>query len=268
MFGFDNGNSIEPAAPARPVVARKPDPAEIPIREATPIEMRALLRSRAAPHAAETDAVARRHNLYMGERRSTRIYYTDYQQKSEVMRAAPQRITTRLDDRQTVSAMLDLAQSRGWQSVKLRGTDNFKREAWVQAQVRGLQTEGYQPKATDMQEAQRRTVAATPVAQPAKAPAEAMAASTVGSPAAKATKPATAKTVKPAAASTAKPAAASTAKPAAANAGQAAQKRQATVWGAVETAGHQARQNDAATAKPAQKPAEKLASPPTPAEAA
>jgi hypothetical protein len=196
----------------------------------------------------------------MAERRSTRIYYTDYQQKSEVMRAAPQRITTRLDDRQTVSAMLDLAQSRGWQSVKLRGTDNFKREAWVQAQVRGLQTEGYQPKATDMQEAQRRTVAATPVAQPAKAPAEAMAASTVGSPAAKATKPATAKTVKPAAASTAKPAAA--------NAGQAAKKRQATVWGAVETAGHQARQNDAATAKPAQKPAEKLASPPTPAEAA
>jgi hypothetical protein len=252
MFGFDNGNSIEPAAPARPVVARKPDPAEIPIREATPIEMRALLRSRAAPHEAETDAVARRHNLYMAERRSTRIYYTDYQQKSEVMRAAPQRITTRLDDRQTVSAMLDLAQSRGWQSVKLRGTDNFKREAWVQAQVRGLQTEGYQPKATDMQEAQRRTVAATPVAQPAKAPAEAMAASTVGSPAAKATKPATAKTVKPAEA----------------NAGQAAKKRQATVWGAVETAGHQARQNDAATAKPAQKPAEKLASPPTPAEAA
>ena len=118
----------------------------------------------------------------MAERRSTRIYYTDYQQKSEVMRAAPQRITTRLDDRQTVSAMLDLAQARGWQSVKLRGTDSFKREAWVQAQVRGMQTEGYQPKATDMQEAQRRTVAATPVAQPAKAPAEATAASTARRP--------------------------------------------------------------------------------------
>ena len=88
MFGFDNGNSIEPAAPARPAAARKPDPAEIPIREATPTEMRAL-RSRPAPHDSETDAVARRHNLYMAERRSTRIYYTDYQQKSEVMRAAP-----------------------------------------------------------------------------------------------------------------------------------------------------------------------------------
>jgi hypothetical protein len=259
MFGFDNGNSIEPAAPARPVVARKPDPAEIPIREATPTEMRAL-RSRPAPHAAETDAVARRHNLYMAERRSTRIYYTDYQQKSEVMRAAPQRITTKLDDRQTLSAMLDLAQSRGWQLVKLRGTDSFKREAWVQAQVRGMQTEGYQPKATDMQEAERRTVAATPIAQPTTTPAEAKAAGTVRPPAAKATRPATAKTVKSATASTAQPA------PVDAN--KTPQRRQAAVWGAVEAAGRQARQNDATTAKPVQKSAEKPATPPTPAAAA
>ena len=86
--------------------------------------------------------------------------------------------------------MLDLAQARGWQSVKLRGTDSFKREAWVQAQVRGMQTEGYQPKATDMQEAQRRTVAATPVVQPAKAPAEAPSGQYGTRPAAKATKPA------------------------------------------------------------------------------
>jgi hypothetical protein len=172
----------------------------------------------------------------MAERRSTRIYYTDYQQKSEVMRAAPARIMTRLDDRQTVSAMLDLAQARGWQSVKLRGTDTFKREAWVQAQVRGMQTEGYQPKATDMQEAQRRTVAATPVAQPATAPAEASAASTE--------------------------------RPAPADASKMPRKRQAAVWGAVEAAGHQARQNDAAAASPDQKPAQKPATPPTAAAAA
>lgn len=258
MFGFDNGNSIEPAAPARPAAARKPDPAEIPIREATPTEIRAL-RSRPAPHDIEMDSVARRHNLYMMERRSTRIYYTDYQQKSEVMRAAPQRITTKLDDRQTVSAMLDLAQARGWQSVKLRGTDNFKREAWVQAQVRGMQTEGYQPKATDMQEAQRRTVAATPVAQPAKAPAEAPTASQAPAAAAKATKPAS----KPV-----KSATASKAQPAPVDASKMPRKRQAAVWGAVEAAGHQARQNDAAAASPDQKTAQKPAALSTAAAAA
>jgi hypothetical protein len=229
---------------------------EMPIREATPTEMRAL-RSRPAPHDIETDAVARRHNLYTTDRRSTRIYYTDYQQKSEVMRAAPQRITSRLDDRQTVSAMLDLAQSRGWQSVKLRGTDSFKREAWVQAQVRGMQTEGYQPGATDRQEAQRRTIAATPVAQPAKAQAEAPAASASKAPAAAAKAPKSAS--KPVKATTA-----STERPAPADAGKTPQKRQAAVWGAVEAAGQQARQNDAAAVSPAQKPA----TPPTAAAVA
>jgi hypothetical protein len=258
MFGFDNGNSIEPAAPARPAAARKPEPAESPIREATPTEVRAL-RSRPAPQDIETDAVARRHNLYMAARRSTRIYYTDYQQKSEVMRAAPARITTRLEDRQTVSAMLDLAQARGWQSVKLRGTDSFKREAWVQAQVRGMQTEGYQPKATDMQEAQRRTVAAAPVVQPAKAPAEAPATSTAPAAATKAPKPAS----KPI-----KAAPASTAQPAPVDAGKTSQERQAAVWGAVEAAGHQARQNDATAASPDQKAAQRPATPPTAAAAA
>jgi hypothetical protein len=260
MFGFDNGNSIEPASPARPPVARKPDPAELPIREATPAETRAP-RSRPTPRDVETDAVARRHSLYMAERRSTRIYYTDYQQKSEVMRAAPARITTRLDDRQTVSAMLDLAQARGWQSVKLRGTASFKREAWVQAQVRGMRTEGYQPKATDMQEAQRRTVAATPVAQPATAPAETTAARASKAPAApaKATKPAS----KPV-----KSATVSTAQPAPVDANKTPQKRQATVWGAVEAAGQQARQNDAAASSPDQKTAQKPATPPTAAAAA
>jgi hypothetical protein len=258
MFGFDTSNSIEPAAPARPAVARKPDPVEMPIREATPAEMRAL-RSQPAPQEVDTDAVARRHNLYIAARRSTRIYYTDYQQKSEVMRAAPQRITTKLDDRQTVSAMLDLAQVRGWQSVKLRGTDSFKREAWVQAQVRGMRTEGYQPKATDMQEAERRTVAATPVVQPAKAQAEAPPASKAPAVAAKATR--TGRKL-------AKAAAVSTEQSAPVDASKTPQKRQAAVWGAVEAAGQQARQNDAAVASPDQKTTQKPATPATAAAAA
>jgi len=152
-------NSIEPVRVTDS--ARKARPADdIPIREATPAEERR--HRQAAP--AEPDDMATRHNLYTADRRSTRIYYADYQQKSEVMRAKPEQITTRLDDRQTVSAMLDLAASRGWQTVNLRGSDDFRREAWVQAQVRGIKTEGYQPKNTDLQEAERRKAAAVPVA--------------------------------------------------------------------------------------------------------
>ena len=165
-------NSIEPVRTTGS--ARKERPADdIPIREAIPAEER---RHRQAP-PAKPDDVAKRHNLYTADRRSTRIYYADYQQKSEVMRAKPERISTRLDDRQTVSAMLDLAESRGWRTVSLRGRDAFRREAWVQAEVRGIAAEGYQPSNTDLQEVERRKAAApvtaekeTPVAaQPQRA---------------------------------------------------------------------------------------------------
>jgi hypothetical protein len=105
---FDN--SIEPGPATSQFRRRSVQAEEMPIREATPAEEK---RYRRGPDA-HIDDVAKRHNLYTADRRSSRIYYSDYQQKSEVMRAKPQAITTKLDDRQTVSAMLDLAQSRGW----------------------------------------------------------------------------------------------------------------------------------------------------------
>ncbi len=118
------------------------------------------------------DVVAQQLGLYTADKRSSRVYFSDFQQKQEVMRADPKRITSKLDDKQTVSAMLDLAQSRGWDTVRLKGTKDFQSEAWVQSQVRGMKPEGYKPTATDQQEAARRIAAASPV-QAAPAPVQA-----------------------------------------------------------------------------------------------
>jgi hypothetical protein len=153
-----SSNSIEPVETRKKATVRQ-RPAvddDMPIREATRAEEK---RARPAEKDAQTDAVAQRHNLYTTDRRfptAARVYYSDYQQKQEVMRAKTNTITTRLNDRQTVGAMLDLAQERGWQSVKLRGTEDFRREAWVQAEVRGMKTEGYKATNTDLQELARR----------------------------------------------------------------------------------------------------------------
>jgi hypothetical protein len=160
-------NSIEPgeirSSAARPRLSTS-DGSDMPIRAATRAEEKQ--RRRVTPDTAQSDIVAARHNLYTADKKfpaAVRVYYSDYQQKSEVMRAKGDLITTKLDDRQTIGAMLDLAQSRGWQSVKLRGTDDFKREAWVQAGVRGMQTDGYKATNTDLQELERRKAAAAPV---------------------------------------------------------------------------------------------------------
>ena len=171
MFGTEN--SIEPTK-AQTATRKPPATAqdEVLVREATRLEVARI--NAARPHQPARDLIADRHKLYTADRRGTRVYYTDYQQKSEVMRAAAAKITTKLDDRQTVAAMLDLAQSRGWASVRLRGSDSFRREAWVQAQERGLAADGYTARPTDVQEADRRKAAAAPVqakaaAQPAAA---------------------------------------------------------------------------------------------------
>jgi hypothetical protein len=218
-------NSIEPVE----IREARPTPsAGTPIREETRAEERQRRRLTAAP--AQTDSVAQRHNLYTADRRfpAARVYYSDYQQKSEVMRAKARLITTKLDDRQTVSAMLDLAQSRGWQTVKLRGTDEFRREAWVQAQVRGMKADGYTAKNTDLQEVERRKAAAAPIAAKA-APVAAKQAPAARAAPVKATD----------------------------QGGPTQREQEKAVWNAVEARGKQAREQDApksAAEKAAQKP--------------
>lgn len=185
MALFGNTNSIEAAE--TPTKRKRLDE-DLPIREATPREM-ARLHPTQAPAAkkepdvqavnvkapAERDPIAEKHGLYTADAKltKTRTYFNDYQQKTEAFRATAKQISSRLSDRQTVTAMLDLAQERGWSTVKLRGTDEFKREAWVQAQERGLETAGYKPKETDRQEADRRVQALEPVKQASARPAEA-----------------------------------------------------------------------------------------------
>ena len=211
MAIFAAENSIEQGQPQR---ARQAAPdSDQPDGEKSLTFHASLKFGNKSKPAAEPDDVAKQHSFYTADKRSTRVYYSDYQQKSEVMRAGPGKITTKLDDRQTVGAMLDLAQTRGWDTVKLRGSEDFKREAWVQAQQRGIETEGYQPKATDRQEAERRKAAASPVQAPQKTQR------TVSRPTAPA--------------------------PGASTQQRPRQEKAASVWNGVEAAGTQARASDA-----------------------
>lgn len=63
---------------------------------------------------------------------------------------------TSKSDKDTVNAMLDMAQSKGWESIKLKGSAEFKREAWMEAQMRGIKTKGYEPSEKDKLELQAR----------------------------------------------------------------------------------------------------------------
>lgn len=53
-----------------------------------------------------------------------------------------------------VKGMVDRALERGWSTIRVRGTTEFQRQAWIAAQARGAQAQGYTPTLADQKAAQ------------------------------------------------------------------------------------------------------------------
>ena len=47
--------------------------------------------------------------------------------------------------------MVSVAQHRQWTSLHVRGSVEFRREAWLEANARGMEVQGYQPTELDRQ---------------------------------------------------------------------------------------------------------------------
>lgn len=60
------------------------------------------------------------------------------------------RLATNHNDPEVAKSMVELAQAKGWDAVKVKGTEEFKRVVWLQASLRGLEVDGFQPKAVDL----------------------------------------------------------------------------------------------------------------------
>ena len=52
---------------------------------------------------------------------------------------------TSSDTPAVVKAMLDRAQERGWEAIRLKGSEEFQRQAWIAATARGIKAIGYEP---------------------------------------------------------------------------------------------------------------------------
>ncbi|WP_395146118.1 LPD7 domain-containing protein (plasmid) [Moraxella atlantae] len=59
---------------------------------------------------------------------------------------------TSRQDEKTIKAMMDLTESKGWTAIKLKGTEEFKQKAWLEASLRGIETKGYEPTEKDKAE--------------------------------------------------------------------------------------------------------------------
>lgn len=60
-------------------------------------------------------------------------------------------LRTDKEDRFVIESMALAAKERGWAEVGVSGTDQFRREAWYQLRLAGVEVTGYQPDAADRQ---------------------------------------------------------------------------------------------------------------------
>ena len=145
-------NSIEQApepdlVPAAVPVGFPPGHLALGAKSAIPVSGPALA---AAPASgARTDPPGIQAHYYIENAGKERRYYKDLEGKQLAFRADSKTVTTKQEDRATISHMLDVAQSRGWTSLHVRGSAAFKQEAWIEAQARGLAVKGYEPTTDD-----------------------------------------------------------------------------------------------------------------------
>ena len=106
----------------------------------------------------------------------TRSYFNTHTDRKPAFTATADRLSTKQADREVIAGMLDVAQSRGWTSIRVEGTREFRQEAAIQAATRGIRVRGYSLADRDTQEVERRTKPARraqQAAQQAAAPRQA-----------------------------------------------------------------------------------------------
>src|SRR5258708_17002505 len=55
------------------------------------------------------------------------------------------RLTTPSENTEVLRSLIGIAQARGWQEITVRGTERFRKEAWVSASAAGMAVRGYNP---------------------------------------------------------------------------------------------------------------------------
>jgi hypothetical protein len=83
------------------------------------------------------------------------IGQTEYRYRGDANRVAFTETTFRLstDTNQpsVARSMVDVAEARNWQSVRVSGNEDFKRLVWLEASLRGVRALGYEPQLADQE---------------------------------------------------------------------------------------------------------------------
>lgn len=89
------------------------------------------------------EIIAKRYLYTNGE------YYFRDRNNARAFSDEGERLKTPGNDPIVIASMVEVAKTKGWTSLHLKGTEEFKREAWYQAKFAGLDVTGFEPKPVD-----------------------------------------------------------------------------------------------------------------------
>lgn len=99
------------------------------------------------PEGMEARYLVERRRL-LGEQR----YYENASDAKPAFRDKGDRLIADNNSRDLIRDMVDIAEHRGWDRITVSGSEEFRREVWRAAALRGIDVDGYKPKPREVQE--------------------------------------------------------------------------------------------------------------------
>ena len=99
------------------------------------------------PEGMEARYLVERRRL-LGEQR----YYENASDAKPAFRDKGDRLIADNNSRDLIRDMVDIAEHRGWDRITVSGSEEFRREVWRAAALRGIDVDGYKPKPREAQE--------------------------------------------------------------------------------------------------------------------
>lgn len=104
------------------------------------------------PQSLENNYIAIAKNRFLKEAKIH--FYDKADPKTVAFEDRTTALATSKNDEKTVKAMLDLAQSKNWKAIQIKGDPEFKKQMWIEASIRGIETKGFKPTEADRAELQ------------------------------------------------------------------------------------------------------------------
>ncbi|WP_043458015.1 LPD7 domain-containing protein [Azohydromonas australica] len=137
----------QPQAPAaeQPQVSEAPPQVQVQVQPAIQPADDPDARARAQRRQALVDGLSERFTVRGNDycfMRDGQVAFTDH----------GNRLATKSDTPFVARSMVDLAEAKGWDALTLKGSEDFRRAAWLEAASRGLEVRGYNPTVQDRQQ--------------------------------------------------------------------------------------------------------------------